>query len=276
MRILNIILVLFLFSITTTAAIRYVSKTGSSTPPFTSWETASDSIQKCINICVFGDTIIVANGRYNEALVVNVDLTLIGSSMDSCIIDGTGFWAVTQFTIDVYAKLKISGFTILPNRNPGVGCSVFIEPGHSCEIDNCRIIRGTLQPSWNADLIAKHLVITETGGWTIFSLGNLLVVENTIIVNERDQVSKVGIYSDVDSAKIVNNIIIGIRPGSPFAQGSGIRIETLRKAYIANNIVSGFYPNIEIYNYIPNYTGEICNNLTCYYIPDSIGQVSGL
>ncbi|HQF43317.1 MAG TPA: hypothetical protein PK073_10440, partial [Ignavibacteriaceae bacterium] len=39
--------------------VRYVSKTGSSTPPYTSWETASDSIQKCINLCVDGDTIYV-------------------------------------------------------------------------------------------------------------------------------------------------------------------------------------------------------------------------
>ncbi|MBK7497929.1 MAG: hypothetical protein IPI19_02200 [Ignavibacteriales bacterium] len=41
--------------------IRYVSKTGTSTPPYTSWQTAADSIQKCINICVDGDTVYVAN-----------------------------------------------------------------------------------------------------------------------------------------------------------------------------------------------------------------------
>ena len=49
----------------THATKRFVSKTGSSTPPYTSWETAADSIQKCINISQFGDTIYVANGIYN-------------------------------------------------------------------------------------------------------------------------------------------------------------------------------------------------------------------
>jgi pectin methylesterase-like acyl-CoA thioesterase len=68
----------------------YVSKTGSSTPPYTSWETASDSIQKAINFSVAGDTIIVANGVYKENLIILNPITLLGSSMDSCVIDGAG------------------------------------------------------------------------------------------------------------------------------------------------------------------------------------------
>ena len=68
------------------ASIRYVSKTGTSTPPYTSWQTAADSIQKCINICVDGDTVYVANGVYKENLVINTAISLIGSSMDSTVI----------------------------------------------------------------------------------------------------------------------------------------------------------------------------------------------
>ncbi|MBK7499150.1 MAG: hypothetical protein IPI19_08615 [Ignavibacteriales bacterium] len=70
--------------------IRYVSKTGTSTPPYTSWQTAADSIQKCINICVDGDTVYVGNGVYKENLVINTVISLIGSSMDSTIISGVG------------------------------------------------------------------------------------------------------------------------------------------------------------------------------------------
>ena len=68
------------------ATIRFVSKTGSSTPPYITWETAADSIQKCINICVFGDTIYVANGVYEEQVVMIPGLSLIGSGIDSCEI----------------------------------------------------------------------------------------------------------------------------------------------------------------------------------------------
>ena len=69
------------------ATVRYVSKTGSSTPPYTSWETASDSIQKCIDVCVDGDTIYVANGVYKEQVVMILGLSLIGAGMDSCAIE---------------------------------------------------------------------------------------------------------------------------------------------------------------------------------------------
>ena len=69
------------------ATIRYVSTTGSSTPPYTSWETAADSIQKCINFSMDGDTIIVANGVYKERLIITKILSLLGLSMDSTVID---------------------------------------------------------------------------------------------------------------------------------------------------------------------------------------------
>ncbi|MFZ2865614.1 MAG: hypothetical protein WA440_12745, partial [Ignavibacteriaceae bacterium] len=52
------------------ATVRYVSKSGTSTPPYTSWQTAADSIQKCINICSFGDTVYVANGVYKEQVIM--------------------------------------------------------------------------------------------------------------------------------------------------------------------------------------------------------------
>src|SRR5690606_1240734 len=64
----------FSFLIETQATIRYVSKTGTSTPPYTSWETAADSIQKAIDICLPGDTVLVANGVYYENLVINTPL----------------------------------------------------------------------------------------------------------------------------------------------------------------------------------------------------------
>ncbi len=77
--------------------VRYVSKTGSSTPPYLSWETASDSIQECINISNFGDTIYVGNGVYKEKVVMIPGLALIGAGMDSCVID------LSDFTSFIYA-----------------------------------------------------------------------------------------------------------------------------------------------------------------------------
>ncbi|MCW9097369.1 MAG: hypothetical protein OQJ93_08265, partial [Ignavibacteriaceae bacterium] len=49
---LLILLLLTAYSLPLKATLRFVSKTGLSIPPYTTWETAADSIQKCINICV--------------------------------------------------------------------------------------------------------------------------------------------------------------------------------------------------------------------------------
>ena len=69
------------------AEVRYVSHSGSNTPPYLNWETAADSIMFAINISSFGDTIYVANGIYEEQVVMIPGLSLIGAGMDSCIID---------------------------------------------------------------------------------------------------------------------------------------------------------------------------------------------
>lgn len=82
------------------ATVRYVSKTGNSTPPYITWETAADSIQKCINICVFGDTIYVANGVYKEQVVMIDGLSLIGGGTDSCVVDSRDFPLTNNITYE--------------------------------------------------------------------------------------------------------------------------------------------------------------------------------
>jgi hypothetical protein len=77
------------------ATIRYV-KAGNPNPiaPYTSWATASDSIQKVVDLCLSGDTILIGTGVYTE-LVVSISvgryLTILGVDVDSCIIDISGY-----------------------------------------------------------------------------------------------------------------------------------------------------------------------------------------
>ena len=87
LKLLIILQLIFISCLNIQAEIRYVSKTGTSIPPFISWETASDSIQKCIDISNSGDTIYVGNGVYKETIIIKRGLALIGSGVDSCIID---------------------------------------------------------------------------------------------------------------------------------------------------------------------------------------------
>ena len=52
------------------AATRYVSPSGSHTPPFTNWPTAATDIQSAIDVAVDGDTVLVTNGTYDTGGVV--------------------------------------------------------------------------------------------------------------------------------------------------------------------------------------------------------------
>jgi hypothetical protein len=99
--------------------IRYVSPTGNNIPPYLSWEDAANVIQDAINICEPGDTVLVDNGTYYENLVINTQISLIGLSMDSTIIDGRG---LGDFTISVYADFIIENFHIYGKGN-GIGDS---------------------------------------------------------------------------------------------------------------------------------------------------------
>src|SRR5690606_34437268 len=108
------------------AEVRYVSKTGSSTPPYTTWEAAADSIQKCINISSFGDTIYVANGVYKEQVVMIPGLSLIGAGIDSCVIDTRDLVNSQNFiSVAIADSCLFTGFHILIyyDTDKGVGIS---------------------------------------------------------------------------------------------------------------------------------------------------------
>ncbi len=91
-------------------SIRYVSHSGSNTPPYLSWETAADSIMSAINISSFGDTIYVANGVYEEQVVMIPGLSLIGAGMDSCVIDASN---ISSSSIINHNYCIMEGFKIL-------------------------------------------------------------------------------------------------------------------------------------------------------------------
>ncbi|MCK6606621.1 MAG: right-handed parallel beta-helix repeat-containing protein, partial [Ignavibacteriaceae bacterium] len=90
----SFLLILF-FSLFLTASgfsqrIIYVSPNGSSIPPYNSWETAADTINKAISVFQNGDTILIGAGVYRQQVVCSGNgksYTIIGTDPDSCIID---------------------------------------------------------------------------------------------------------------------------------------------------------------------------------------------
>ena len=76
----------------------YASHEGSDEYPYTSWETAADSIQKAIDASSPGDTVYVGAGTFVETLEMKDTLALIGLGRDSTIVDGMSYehddWSV--------------------------------------------------------------------------------------------------------------------------------------------------------------------------------------
>ncbi len=114
---LTILLILLIaFSAENFAEKRYVSKTGTSTPPYTSWETAADSIMKAMNLSIQGDTIIVGEGVFTEVVVFNRGVTLIGMGWESTTIKfvegNSSHEAILMTDNTCISNLKIEGYSM--------------------------------------------------------------------------------------------------------------------------------------------------------------------
>ncbi len=246
------------FYIEAQATIRYVSKTGTSIPPYTNWQTAADSIQKCINICVDGDTIYVANGVYKENLVINTQIFLSGLSKDSTIIDGRG---MGQFTIWLNEVATIENFNIY-GKGLNTIQTAAITALKYLELKFCRIS----EASDGVDLIntadVHNNIVTNClaglGLAPIYDTCKLYITDNLFTlynINERAIASSIyGIYT------ISNNILTF--NGANNQGTKGISIGAPRKVYIYNNLISGFTDNIFFDTVLD--TAFIINNLLCY------------
>ncbi len=246
------------FYIEAQATIRYVSKTGTSTPPYTSWETAADSIQKCINICFTGDTIYVANGIYKENLVINTAISLIGSSMDSTVIDGTG---LALRTIDFVDDGSILNITILGQGNNPSARGIYARRYlivENCKIQNTGLGIGIL----NSASIVKNCILNnifrgyDSGCYS----GNCSdsYIENSVFI--MDKANTTAIRLDIGNNYLLkNNLILFV---SNVSSECGISIGAPNRVLLSNNLISGFRESIFIDN--PSDTLIINNNLLAY------------
>jgi hypothetical protein len=249
----------------THATVRFVSKTGSSTPPYTSWETASDSIQKCINICVDGDTIYVANGIYKETLIVNRAISLIGSSMDSTVIDGTGplpdFATVYFLDHDSYIQnFKIIGSGINSFRS-GIDTRFSNTVGKFIHVLNAYDgISINFSSAKFSDCIINNtkraIRIEDPSDTTQPTFINSIIIYDGNYFNS--------IYLSFGSTPhINNNIIVQTNNSDTY----GINSEYCKGLYILNNYVAGFgNANIKV-GQIGNDTAYVINNTSLYTKP---------
>ncbi|HMU44193.1 MAG TPA: hypothetical protein PKA80_12915, partial [Ignavibacteriaceae bacterium] len=185
--------------------VRYVSPTGSSTPPYTTWETAADSIMECINISVFGDTIYVANGTYKEQVVMIPGLSLIGAGMDSCVIDTRELTLTSEFfTVHGFDNSYLSNFKIF-TYDVQNGSGILIDGGLNsvykfCEINEAYFGFAIFSSAQNNPLVYQNMIKTVSDG--IICFGSPLISENIIYAHGNGLVSQIN-----SSPTYINNII---------------------------------------------------------------------
>lgn len=164
------------------ATIRYVSKTGTSTPPYTSWAAAADSIQKCINICVDGDTIYVANGIYKEQVVMIEGLSLIGAGMDSCIVDTRELVTSQNYhSIEVNNRCLFTGFQVLVYSSSEWGLGIFVRGNSLVTLNKVSYCRYGISDSSHS-FIYENIFNNVSQGVRLFN-SNAIVKNNTIYID---------------------------------------------------------------------------------------------
>ncbi len=198
----SLILVLSFFTIHISfAEVRYVSHSGSNSPPYLTWETAADSIMSAINISSFGDTIFVANGVYEEQVVMIRGLSLIGAGMDSCVIDTRALInSADLISIEIKDNCLLKGFNILVYANSSLGWGIAGEGSINSLVELNKIS--------NAEI---GIMIDATYyGFTDFTVYKNIcnnVFIGMDIFNSNSKIIKNFIYTDIDNS--VADIRIG-------------------------------------------------------------------
>jgi parallel beta-helix repeat protein len=146
------------------------------------------TIQAAINAANPGETIFVKAGTYDEHLVVNKSLTLIGEDMNTTIIDGSGTGLVIRSNV---SNVEIRGFTI---QNGGSSPDGGISIGGSVNNTICdNMIRNngvgiTLIGSNACSIISNLIVNCSWAGIQIMDSNSSIVTGNTIENNS------IGVY----------------------------------------------------------------------------------
>jgi hypothetical protein len=179
-------------------------------PPYSTWETAANTIQDAVDAANNGGTILVADGVYRLHAPVKVQKSIVIQSMNgpgSTIVNGNK--SVGCFNLYNYST-TLSGFTIADGNSKlyygtggGVNCS-----DTTPVITNC-IIRGNSVPFYGGGVIygtLNNCQITgnsaeQAGGGTIFS------IVNNCLISGNSALDAGGVYGGtLKNCTIVDNV----------------------------------------------------------------------
>ncbi len=199
------------------------------------------TIQSAIDNASTGDSIYVYSGLYNETLIINKTLNLIGQDMNTTIINGPGSGNSSVIYIDANG-VKISGFTVMNGGSNEETAGIALD-----EVKDCKIINNNISSNGNTGIyVSQSVNITirnnrisanKWHGIRFYHSRNNSVVDNILLNNNI-------VISSSKYNSIENNEIIG---PSKHEDMSGMNIY-----YVSEyNKISG--------NNISNWTGHGIN-----------------
>ena len=221
----------------------YASHSGSSEYPYTSWETATDSITAAMRGAEPYDTVYIGAGDYNEAMSMSdADscMTFIGAGMDS-----THCWTDSLSAVWYFAN-RTSAQNIWFSQTRPRYCLCERTFGMTIIARNCRFVGDIGIWGEGDSVIVENCRFEEEEGAVDAAFGvNKLVFRNNYFYFNTDIQPTVFLYTNAAKVTIENNIFIcnsGARAGSIMA-GSGAADTIIYK----NNYVDHFQWEFEIY-----------------------------
>jgi hypothetical protein len=193
-------ILLLLSSSLSFADYHYVSHTGSRTYPYSSWETAADSITAAMNAASPYDTVYLGSGTYNEVIRAGSEdtcLAFIGSGIDSTFLTentSPNLWLASNNTTAMNICFQLSGgrtgfgswigasIQAYNCKFMGSGAGLFPDGSYGvfedCIFEN---VEGAIDASISRWLIFRNNYIRTNVGTTIMLLSvRNMVVENNI------------------------------------------------------------------------------------------------
>ena len=227
---LNLLATLFLTGLFATET-RYVSPSGSNTPPYTTLATAANEIRFAVNISNNGDIVMVDDGTYilPTDIVITKGITVISiNGPDVTIVDGNN--AVRCFYMD-HSNAVIDGFTIQNGKYlSGFGGGVNINNGgtvRNCILKNSQARDGGGVALDNGGLVENCYVFGNTatygGGIRLLNGGEV----RNCVINGNSSPYYGGGVNIWNSGKVKNCVITN----NTGPHGAGIRTRNVGLVY---------------------------------------------
>jgi len=226
-----------------------------------------NSIQAAINIAQNGDTIRVWAGTYNENIIVNKTLSIIGNGTTNTTIDGGWSGDVVKITADY---VNISGFTIKKSGNNSGDAGIELSGSFSNNITGCNI--------YNVNITnCSHGIYLAFADINYFGTSSAMIdLKGNIRNSIKIYYSKENIFTNIEISQITtnNNSI----HGSAIYLHDNSLLNTINDTIVKENYdTSGptYYDGIFLYNSSYSNTIRYCevkntkNGINCSYLSGS-------